>query len=205
MLFRSAVTNNPVMPGKVAFPPVSHMLKTMNYVALLRGINVGGKRKVEMPRLKALLESAGYTDVVTYLNSGNVLFSTGRDAGPDIMKVQVEVTRRIEEEFGFPVPTLVKLRTVMRRIAESIPADWQNDDEQKSDVAYLFPEIDSISTIDALPWKREAIDVRYIPGALLWNVRRERQNESRLSKIASHRLYDLMTVRNVNTARFLGG
>ena len=48
----------------------------MNFIALLRGINVGGKNKVEMGQLKNLLETAGYTKVSTYINSGNVLFES---------------------------------------------------------------------------------------------------------------------------------
>lgn len=46
------------------------------YVALLRGINVGGNNKIEMTKLKVLFESLGYTNVVTYINSGNVIFET---------------------------------------------------------------------------------------------------------------------------------
>ena len=52
----------------------------MKYIALLRGINVGGKNKVEMPRLKTLFESLGYTDVHTYINSGNIIFTANSDA-----------------------------------------------------------------------------------------------------------------------------
>ncbi len=48
----------------------------MTYVALLRGINVGGNRKVEMKRLKATFERAGFADVRTYINSGNVIFGS---------------------------------------------------------------------------------------------------------------------------------
>ncbi|NLL75142.1 MAG: DUF1697 domain-containing protein, partial [Erysipelothrix sp.] len=51
----------------------------MKYVALLRGINVGGKNKVDMKELKALFIDLGYTEVQTYINSGNVIFDTNQD------------------------------------------------------------------------------------------------------------------------------
>lgn len=93
----------------------------------------------------------------------------------------------------------------IRRIAAAVPDHWQNNSEQKTDVAYLFPEIDSEEIIDNLPVKREFIDILYVKGALIWNVRKSDYNRSRLNKIIGMKLYQQMTVRNVNTARFLAG
>lgn len=173
----------------------------MRYIALLRGINVGGNKSVNMKRLKTLFESMGFLNVSTYLNSGNVIFDS--DKRRDMVKKQIETS--IEEEFGFEVTTLVKTQEEMRVIAEAIPQEWQNDDTHKTDVAYLFPEIDSELTIDTLPIKREYIDIRYVKGALFWNVSRKDYNKSQINKIIGQRIYQKMTVRNVNTARHLGG
>ncbi|MFA6213754.1 MAG: DUF1697 domain-containing protein [Candidatus Micrarchaeia archaeon] len=171
----------------------------MRYVALLRGINVGGNRKVEMKRLKALFESLGYSGVSTYINSGNVVFESGKKHD-GICK---ELALGMKKEFGFDIQTLVKTEKEMKGIADAIPKQWQNDSAQKTDVAYLFREIDSAKTIDGLPVKKEYIDIRYAPGAIFWNVERKNYNKSHLNKIISHPLYKMMTVRNVNTARFL--
>ena len=173
----------------------------MRFVALLRGINVGGTHRVEMPRLRALFESLGCRKVETYINSGNVLFEA------DVTTTAVERTlaERIEKEFGFAVPILVKPRREIRRIADAVPETWRNDKEQKTDVAYLFPAIDSSDVINALPVKKEFIDLRYTRGALYWNVERKNLGKSNLNKIVTHRLYKLMTIRNVNTCRYLAG
>ena len=93
----------------------------------------------------------------------------------------------------------------MKKIADSIPDNWQNDSAQRTDVAYLFPEIDSTKILDELPVKKEFIEVRYIKGAIYWNVKRENVYKSQLAKLISHKLYKSMTVRNVNTARYLAG
>jgi uncharacterized protein (DUF1697 family) len=53
----------------------------MTYVALLRGINVGGNNKVEMKKLKTTFETLGFTSVVTYINSGNIIFNTSDKNG----------------------------------------------------------------------------------------------------------------------------
>ena len=173
----------------------------MKYIALLRGINVGGHRKVAMKQLKTLFESLGYTNVVTYLNSGNVIFES--DTKQELL--QVEIPIELKNEFDFEIPTLVKNEQEIKRIADAIPEDWQNDSEQKTDIAYLFPEIDSKKTIDELPVNREFIDIRYVKGALIWNLKKKEYNRSNLNKIIGLKRYQLMTVRNVNTARFLAG
>ncbi len=171
----------------------------MKYIALLRGINVGGNRKVEMKRLKKLFESLGYSSVITYLNSGNAIFESNTKQAT----LQKEIPKELKKEFGFEIPTLVKTEKEMKKISGSIPKNWRNNYVQRTDVAYLFPEIDSIKIIDEIPVKKEFIEVRYIKGAICWNVRRENVYKSHLAKIISHRLYKSMTVRNVNTARFL--
>ena len=91
----------------------------------------------------------------------------------------------------------------MVKIANSIPGDWQNNDDEKTDVAYLFESIDTENILNELPIKKEYIQVIYVKGALIWNVRRKDYNKSHLNKIISHKVYKAMTVRNVNTARYL--
>lgn len=171
----------------------------MHYIALLRGINVGGNRKVEMKKLKALLESLGYRNVTTYLNSGNVIFETeySRD------QLQEEIPKALEEEFGFEITTLIRSKEEMRHIAQAIPPQWQNNAEQKTDVAYLFPEIDSEKTVDEIPFKREYVEIIYVKGAIIWHLMKKDYNKSRINKLIGRKLYQQMTVRNVNTARRL--
>ncbi len=170
----------------------------MKYIALLRGINAGQNRRVEMKKLKALFELLEYTGVSTYLNSGNVIFELVRQP------VQNEVESLLKKEFGFNILTLIKTAPEMQNIASAIPREWENDSKQRSDVAYLFAEIDSEKIIEELPFNKSYIDVRYTKGAVFWNVAREYSNKSHLNKLIGHKYYQSMTMRNVNTARFLG-
>lgn len=171
----------------------------MKYIALLRGINVGGIRPVKMKSLRTLLESMGYTHVTTYLNVGNVIFESHEKQD----SVQNEIITHLAKEFGFDIPTLVMKHRAMQNIAEAIPDEWQIDSHQRTDVAFLFPAIDSEKTIDEMPINREYIDIRYVKGALFWNIIRADYNKSRLNNITGHPLYQLMTIRNVNTVRSL--
>lgn len=171
----------------------------MNYVALLRGINVGGNKKVEMKRLKGVFEEHGCTDVSTYINSGNVIFASSLSKAV----LMEQVSKWIEDAFGFEVATLIKTQHEMKEIAAAIPSDWKNDEDHRTDVAYLFSEIDHPQVIDDLPFVKAYIDVRYIPGALYWRSARSNVMKSRMNKLIGHRLYKSMTMRNVNTARYL--
>jgi uncharacterized protein (DUF1697 family) len=170
----------------------------MKYVALLRGINVNG-RKVDMKTLAELFVSLGFSEVKTYINSGNVIFESG--GKPELVKSKIESA--IRKEFGFEVPTLVKSFSEMKRIARAVPKEWANDSKQRTDIAYLFKEVDSKRIVDELPFKKEYVDVRYVKGALFWNIDRRNYNKSQLNKIIGHKSYKFMTLRNVNTARFL--
>ena len=171
----------------------------LKYVALLRGINVGKGARVPMKTLKALLEGLGLSDVVTYLNSGNVLFDSALGVS--------DLTRLIEDElegaFGQKVPTLVKTSAEMIAIAESIPSEWGSDQGEQTYVAYLFGDVDRPGLVSELPIKRQYMSIFYTPGAIVWNIRRENYNRSQITKIAGHAAYASMTTRNVNTARKL--
>jgi uncharacterized protein (DUF1697 family) len=171
----------------------------MKHVALLRGINVGTTKRIEMKKLKILFEETGYTNVSTYINSGNVIFESSKSS--EIL--QNEIRLNLHNKFGFDIPALVKSSNELIKIAAKIPLSWVNDESQKTDVAYLFKEIDSEKFVDELPIKREFVDIRYTSGAFYWNVKREDYNKSHLNKLINHKFYQCMTVRNINTARYL--
>lgn len=173
----------------------------MKYIALLRGINAGKLRRVDMKKLKALFEALEFKNVSTYLNSGNVVFESERRRKETGERIRTGLNR----ELGFDIPTLVKTEKEVKRIAEAIPEGWRNDAAQRSDVAFLFPEIDRGETLGELPVNRKYLDIRYTKGAIYWNLDRKDNNKSRLNRIVGHPLYQLMTLRNVSTTRYLAG
>ncbi|MGW3988361.1 DUF1697 domain-containing protein [Streptomyces sp. NPDC004830] len=91
---------------------------TTTYAALLRGINVGGSRKVPMAELRALLTDLGHGDVRTYLQSGQAVFSSGQG---DEESLAAGITAAIEQHFGFGVDVIVRDHAYLRAIAESCP------------------------------------------------------------------------------------
>lgn len=87
------------------------------WIALLRGINVGGKNKIKMAELRAALESAGLADIQTYIQSGNIVFKSSQTAG----KLQILVKTTIESGWGYDVPTMVLKANELKKIVANNP------------------------------------------------------------------------------------
>ncbi|MGW5657017.1 DUF1697 domain-containing protein [Streptomyces humi] len=88
------------------------------YAALLRGINVGGRKKLPMAELRGLLTGLGYESVQTYLQSGQAVFACGHG---DAESLAAEVTKAIEGRFGFSVDVLVRDHAYLKAVAEACP------------------------------------------------------------------------------------
>ena len=171
----------------------------MIYVALLRGINVGGNNKVDMKSLKVVFEKAGATQVKTYINSGNVIFEDAHSEE----KIGAVLEAAIEKHFKIPVRVLIKSLPDIEKIVKKIPDEWQNNTELKCDVLFLWKDIDREEIIKDLPLNPVADEVKYVPGAVLWCIQRSMATKSRISKIVGTKLYKQITIRNCNTTRKL--
>lgn len=171
----------------------------MKYVALLRGINVGGNNKVEMIRLKKIFEDLGYSQVKTYINSGNIIFSTSESHSSLTGKIE----KAIEEEFKLHIKVVVKSLSEITKIDGVIPKTWTNGGESKTDVLFLWNEINKKEALHNLKIKPEIDHVKYIDGAIIWNVDRKNITKSGLLKIVGTDFYKKVTIRNVNTLRKL--
>ena len=171
----------------------------MKYIALLRGINVGGNNKVSMKELKLSLEEAGFTDVLTYINSGNVILSSNLSAG----EVNDLVEATIKRTFCFDVRVITISSTEFQHIANELPKDWKNDTELRCDCLFLWKDVDSPEVLDNLNIKPDIDRVKYVKGAIFWSVERKNVTRSGMAKIIGTPLYKKATIRNSNTVRKL--
>jgi len=105
------------------------------YVSLLRGINVSGHKKVEMARLRACVEAAGFDSVRSYIQSGNLVL---RSSLRSPAKVSARLESAIAEEFGFEVPVVSRSLAAWRRVYESCPfSDLDSIDPARLSVVYF--------------------------------------------------------------------
>lgn len=169
----------------------------MIYIALLRGINVGGNNKVEMKKLKSSFEKLGFTNVTTYINSGNIIFE---EKSKKLSVLADEIEAAIKTDFQLDIKVLIRSLTDIEAICDTLPDAWILNDEMRTDVMFLWEDYDRPETVDQLPLK-PVDQVKYVPGAILWNVADKNYMKSGMAKLVGTKLYKNMTIRNVNTFR----
>lgn len=172
----------------------------MRYVALLRGINVGGKNKVGMKQLKTVFEEAGMKSVRTYINSGNVIFDT-TERGRTRLTERLE--KAIARRFGFKVEVLLRDLNIMRALVKAIPRGWTDDATTRCYVMFLWDDVARPAVLKQVMFKPELDDVRYVAGAIVWRVDRKNITRSGMTRLTGTPLYKQMTIRSVNTTRKL--
>lgn len=91
-------------------------------IVLLRGINLGSKRRVAMPKLREVLEDAGYEDVQTYVQSGNIVLSTSKSAKQTARAVE----KLIKQHFRLDVPVVVRTKGELAKVVKESPFEASN-------------------------------------------------------------------------------
>jgi uncharacterized protein (DUF1697 family) len=119
---------------------------TTRYVALLRGINLGRARQVDMPRLREVLAARGHEDVRTHLRSGNVVLTSGLGEA----ELAADLSVAIESEFGFPVPVMVRTGAELAAVVAGDPFAIEATDPARYLVTFLA-EPPAPAKVDALP------------------------------------------------------
>ena len=167
------------------------------YVALLRGINVGGNNIIKMTDLKACFESLGFKEVRTYIQSGNVLF---RAAGSD----QAGLTKRIEnalsKSFDYESRVVVRSERQLKAIVSKAPKDFGSDQSTyRYDVIFLKDPLTAAKAMKSVSTK-EGVDEAYAgKGVLYFSRVISKATQSHLSRIIGTPVYKHMTIRNWNT------
>jgi uncharacterized protein (DUF1697 family) len=160
------------------------------YVALLRGINVGGKNKVSMADLRALIESLGHTGVSTYIQSGNVVFTSAKAVAP------ATVEAAIKAEFALEIAVVVRTPTELAKVVKANP--FAREDLSKVHVGFMArkPAAAVVAKIDATRFEPEAFAVH---GAELYLYLPNGMGRSKLPDFVGRQLKVPTTVRNWNT------
>ena len=116
------------------------------YVALLRGVNVGGKNKLPMADLRDIFTAAGGAAVQTYIQSGNVVFEAAQDLAERVPEI---VTRAIRRRFGYETAVVMRSSEELRRVVSSNPFDTSGD-PRFLHVAFLedTPGAEAVSRLD---------------------------------------------------------
>lgn len=167
------------------------------YVLLLRGINVGGKNKVNMDELKRQLFSLGYTDIISYINSGNLLFCSDQE----IAAVKESLFAMFTKHYHFPILFALIPQILYLQDAGSLPSWWYEDMARK-DVLFFTDSVNREDTrrrIDAMKLGNEKI--HFGKTAIYWGkYSMDDYSKTAYAKyVLSQPFYKQVTIRNGNT------
>jgi uncharacterized protein (DUF1697 family) len=168
-----------------------------SYVALLRGINVGGKNLIKMPALKACFEADGFEDVATYIQSGNVLFGSPETRAPELAS---RIEAALGQALGYAATVVVRNRKQMRAIVERAPEGFGAEPAKyRYDVIFLKEPLTAKAAIKSVPTKPGVDEAHAGAGVLYFSRLISKATQSRLSRIVTSSIYPSVTIRNWNT------
>ena len=170
------------------------------FVALLRGVNVGGNNMISMSSLKESFETLGFSEVTTYINSGNVIF---KDKETDARKLERHIEQMLSRDYQLDSKVVVRSISEMEKLVKGLPRSWSADSRWRYNVIFLRHSIDSKKIVSELPAKNDIEQIVYRPGALLWSAQISELTRTNMAKLSSRKIFQDMTVRNLNTTKKL--
>ena len=128
------------------------------YIAFLRGINVGGHRKMKMAAVKESFEKLGVSNVITHLQSGNVVFQSEQI---DMRVLEDRLEQQLEKDFGFDVPVIIRQPDILRQLLKNNPfAQEENTKQLYFTLLKTLPDAAQINALEALQFKHEQFYIR---------------------------------------------
>ncbi len=157
----------------------------MKYIALLRGINVGGNSLVKMSDLKKSFEDLGFKNVMTYINSGNVIFEGN-----------------VKNISKLPWKTVVISEKELKEVIDNAPNSWKKDDLRKY-VAFLLPPVKPEDVLKEITLKEDVDYIDVGKNVLYMSTKLEGISKSSFKDLIKTVSYKSMTMRNFNTVEKL--
>lgn len=175
------------------------------YLAFLRGINISGKNKVPMAELKSGFESLDFAKVKTYLNSGNVIFSSDHD---DIALMKDQIETMIKNKFQLDIPVFVISKEELESILHNAPDWWGNENKEIYDnLIFIMPPATFADVLSEIGEPKEGLEqIQDYKNAIFWSFsRKDYQKTNWWSKTASVTIGSKLTIRTANTVRKIAG
>ena len=173
------------------------------YVALLRGINISGKNKIPMAELKKEFEKLAFEEVKTYLNSGNVIFSSSEN---DTKRFISQIEGMIKNQFALDIPVFVISREDLEDILHNAPEWWGTGNKEIYDnLIFIMPPAEFSDVYDEIGEpKKELEKIADYKDVIFWSFsRKDYQKTNWWSKTANANIGSKLTIRTANTVRKL--
>ena len=175
------------------------------YIAFLRGVNISGKNKVPMAELKRCFEELDFSEVKTYLNSGNVAFSSDED-NIEVLTSQAEMI--INRQFGLDIPVFVISKEKLEDILQNAPEWWGDEKKEIYDnLIFIMPPATFAEVWGEIGEPKEELEkIKEYRETVFWSFsRKDYQKTNWWSKTASANISSKLTIRTANTVRKIVG
>jgi len=179
----------------------TNSLKKIDYLVLLRGINVGGKNLLKMNDLTELFESMGFTDIITYIQSGNIIF---KDFEKDKLKIKEKIEKTLFQKMNIEIKVLIITFSEIKNVLDNKPDGFGEENKRyKYDVIFLIEPLTTEMMSKELTAK-EGVDEIY-KGKKVFYIKRsiEKLTGSYMKKIMKTEMWKYITIRNWNTTKKL--
>ena len=169
----------------------------MRYLALLRGINVGGKNLIAMPDIRRIFEGLGCKNVTTYIQSGNVLFESKLK---NAVSLSVTIEKALAAEFACTCPVVIVPKEQLESVVKNAPPAFGGDPTQyRYDVVFVRPPLRARAVLPTISLKAGVDEASEGNGVLYLKRLIIRASQSYLPKLTRNAAYKSMTIRNWNT------
>ena len=171
------------------------------YIALLRGINISGRNKVPMAELKQCFEALDFVEIRTYLNSGNVIFSSEETVAAALTH---RIEGRLQRQFGLEIPVFVLPQENLADILAHAPNWWGTENKAIYDnLIFILPPASFQDVYREIGAPKEGLEqIRDYGSAVFWSFDRKKyQNTNWWPKTASAEVAPKLTIRTANTVR----
>ncbi len=172
----------------------------MKYVALLRGTNVGGNRIIKMTALKEAVEKCGFTNVSTYIQSGNVIFESD-DKSVDTIAAKLEDS--LFKHFKYDSSIIVRTHQQFKKVVSEIPIEWKTRNDLRCYLAFIKEPVTAQDVIREIKLKDGIDFVKTGPGVVYLSTLLSGLTKSGFTKLVGKKVYKDITIRNYNTAQKL--
>ncbi|MDA7979189.1 MAG: DUF1697 domain-containing protein [Pirellulales bacterium] len=173
------------------------MPRQTRYLALLRGINVGGKNIISKDDLRQCFEGMGFSAVRTYIQSGNILFQSTQSS---VAELTAAIEARLSGRFKYNAQAVVIARGRYKSAVAAAPSGWGKDEQQKHNAMFMLRGVTPKRILAQLPKLKPDIEsVATGPGVIFWSASISDLTKTTMVKLAKEPVYQQMTVRNHNT------
>lgn len=170
----------------------------ITYLALLRGVNVGGNNLINMSELKKVLTACGLSDVQTYIQSGNVIFLSD---SPNTNELAVKIKATIQKRFKLTIAVAVFSKEAWKQIIDAAPKWWGYDKDWKHNLLVMIHPYDMQETVRAISELKPDIEaIERGKDVLYQSMSLKLFGRTTTGKLAKSPVYKKMTIRNYNTA-----